>query len=316
MEECYPEVLYFYCNTEVFHNIIANKKLWLSDISKSNDALEQKYFAKLIIDNYDRIMCDIFNNHFDEREDDGVYEYLTKELVLDIVDHLAAKTWAMCFSEKADDLGQWRGYGDDGFGMCIGFDFNYLFTVRGVKLNNCNGSDNYDFISLEKIRYGIEGYEELLSHTKDLQFENMDVEKEELKSILTHNKARDFIDVVLNSTIFPIYKSKEFSEEAEWRIYYSSYIRKPVVDVNTINSISFGFSNNFIFDGIHYEAKRDRLVSHLELTIKHIQKAVREIYIGPKSRISKRDLMEFLTYFGFDEPITKEIVKKSALSYR
>ena len=26
MEECYPEVLYFYCNTEVFHNIIANKK--------------------------------------------------------------------------------------------------------------------------------------------------------------------------------------------------------------------------------------------------------------------------------------------------
>ena len=83
MEECYPEVLYFYCNTEVFHNIIANKKLWLSDISKSNDALEQKYFAKLIIDNYDRIMCDIFNNHFDEREDDGVYEYLTKELVLD-----------------------------------------------------------------------------------------------------------------------------------------------------------------------------------------------------------------------------------------
>ena len=28
-------------------------------------------------------MCDIFNNHFDEREDDGVYEYLTKELVLD-----------------------------------------------------------------------------------------------------------------------------------------------------------------------------------------------------------------------------------------
>lgn len=34
------ELLYHYCNTDVFFNIIKNSTIWLSDVSKSNDYQE------------------------------------------------------------------------------------------------------------------------------------------------------------------------------------------------------------------------------------------------------------------------------------
>jgi hypothetical protein len=36
------------------------------------------------------------------------------------------KNWVFCLSEKSDDLGQWRGYADDGQGISIGFNSAFL----------------------------------------------------------------------------------------------------------------------------------------------------------------------------------------------
>ena len=41
--------MYFYCSNQVFMNIVNNKSLWLSDMTKSNDYAElQGYFENLL----------------------------------------------------------------------------------------------------------------------------------------------------------------------------------------------------------------------------------------------------------------------------
>ena len=53
------ELLYHYCNTDVFFNIIKNSTIWLSDVSKSNDYQE----CVLCLDLVNREMEKFFSSY-------------------------------------------------------------------------------------------------------------------------------------------------------------------------------------------------------------------------------------------------------------
>ncbi|PXX55798.1 hypothetical protein DFR60_10272 [Hungatella effluvii] len=46
-------MVYHYCDLNAFLNIIKTRKLWLSDVKKSNDSIEGKYLALLMLQSLD-----------------------------------------------------------------------------------------------------------------------------------------------------------------------------------------------------------------------------------------------------------------------
>lgn len=59
-----------------------------------------------------------------------------------------SKCWALCLSEKRDDLGQWRGYVDDGCGISIGFKSDFFVLVETIT----HLFDENEKVSFKKVR--------------------------------------------------------------------------------------------------------------------------------------------------------------------
>ena len=72
--------------------------------------------------------------------------------------------WVFCLSAYGDSLGQWRGYGDDGYGISIGFKKSYF-----SKLNDSGCTEKWPYLlGLSKAKYldSIEECKEVLGFQK------------------------------------------------------------------------------------------------------------------------------------------------------
>lgn len=128
-----PKIVYHYCSVEVMKSILYNKNLWLSDSYKTNDSSEMYWLLSNT--------TDIFNNVFEEYAEKYKPEILENlSCYLNIFNKIIEsyktsnatkiKKFFTSFSEKGDLLSQWRAYGDDGFGVSIGFDTNFLMEIQ------------------------------------------------------------------------------------------------------------------------------------------------------------------------------------------
>lgn len=100
-------MIYHYCTVAAFKSIIANKQVWLTDITKLNDRTEYKsgfdLIAEILVEKgladkpiYREIHTDKLNNDF--------------------------QILAGCFSYEGDVGSQWSEYADKSKGISIGFD--------------------------------------------------------------------------------------------------------------------------------------------------------------------------------------------------
>lgn len=106
------ETLFHYCTAASFVSIISNRKIRLSSLKSSNDATE----GALVSEAMKRAcQADALASDFAQyivREAEGMEEMNSGK--------------GFCLSTKADLLSQWRAYGGDGTGLCIGFSRSYL----------------------------------------------------------------------------------------------------------------------------------------------------------------------------------------------
>lgn len=110
-----PHTLYHYTNSGVLVSIIQSRKTRLSARWHLNDPREGKDFANLL------------NEYFsEERADEERAKIATKSLD-------KFHFYVACFSEHGDLLSQWRAYGQDGEGISIGFDCEYLFKCLATQ---------------------------------------------------------------------------------------------------------------------------------------------------------------------------------------
>ena len=107
------DIVYHYCSVNTFLNIVNNSSVYLSDVSKSNDSQELIWLEN---------KC---REHWQNNDLSGI-DFNVND-ILNAIQRV--KCWCMCFSEINDDLGQWRGYADDGKGVAIGFDKKFLKSV-------------------------------------------------------------------------------------------------------------------------------------------------------------------------------------------
>jgi len=128
-ESAYPEILYHYTTQQGLLGILHSKAMWLSNLHYLNDTSEFIYsinLAKKYIEERIKLLertgllspppaLGSSPNHH------NLYGHL------DILDDFNAIPIYICsFSREGDQLGQWRGYCNNGSGFSIGFDYKKL----------------------------------------------------------------------------------------------------------------------------------------------------------------------------------------------
>ena len=132
------EPLYHYCSTETFHSIVKNRSIWLSSLTQSNDSKEGAVILEILIELANEADLTLAAQGRLESALRGGFDFF---------DGLG-----FCLSEEGDLLSQWRGYANDGTGVSIGFNREYLVAL-GAKLRESEGRS----FGLKKLIYDRDG---------------------------------------------------------------------------------------------------------------------------------------------------------------
>lgn len=306
-----PKTLYHYCSVQTFFNIMSNRSIWLSDVRKSNDSQELCWMRRKCREFILRAWVS-FAEKKDEagRLSDVNFEefYKMNELLETLIDIDLSKCWVFCVSEKKDNLGQWRGYGDDGKGISIGFK-RELFELA-QKLAKLSKSE--EEIYFQKISYT----EKEIKHFFDVCAGLSEIKMEDSSDSVI-DKLKEAIATSL--VYLPFFKNESFKEEKEWRLAYSmdlSRLRKG--EIPHVEYEDKVLSNLITIGNYSFISKNDNLISHVELSIPQIEKFIDSITIGPKSAISREDVVFFLISKGILKDVNDKSIqiKKSIASYQ
>lgn len=256
-------LLYHYCSVSVMESIITNRVLWLSNALKTNDSKEYKYFGEALTE----------------------YAKTTKtdsKSLLNVVDMIIAQCtvtkekrytpYICCFSEADDLLSQWRGYGDDGKGVAIGFDFN----KSGQLVEKADLSQKKEVPFVTKIVYS--------------DIENVQSARTVFHNMFPYlavsgNRYKDEYDLGIWQAAVSAIKLKHygFQEEKEQRIVWLD-------EESKLNEENLVLAEKF-------RINQGRITRYFEFEL-DIKNAIKEIVLGPKCRMKKddRELQLFLRY--------------------
>lgn len=305
------KTLYHYCSLHTFKSIMENRSIWLSDIRKSNDSKELLWVSKqcstLILEiwvNYLNalkeadLLSNISTDHFDEFEK-----------IRSLIDnHDLCMCWAFCLSEKRDDLGQWRGYADDGQGVSIGFSSDF-FDIIDILIGRIAEKGELRF---QKIKYRKKDIDALFQESIDATPITADLSPDQVL-----NLCREAVGMAF--WLAPFYKNETFKDEKEWRVAYTA-VSSDVIKHNMPNPADKDSVVNDIanFKKFGYVVKNQTLVSHLELDLPLLKNIVSSITLGPKCKVTPFEMQMFLASIEMDKNHKGKAIKilRSAASYQ
>ena len=303
-------VLYHYCDITTFCNIIKNRSIWFSDISKSNDSQELKWIKGQCKGYILKVWVDYLRSVEAEKGDlrtvnFGQFEEL-QTVVEDLYNYETEKCWTFCVSEKADDLGQWRGYAKDGEGIAIGFTSSFFKSLQKEGKPEITASNQ---VAFDKVLYNEKDVERLFLEMCGLAKINPQMTSEEVIKLLKSA-------VTASLLLAPFYKNPTFAEEKEWRLVFST-ITSNLLSGQTPEA---AFQKMFPTKAVHYDfvVQNQQFVSHIEFVDSMMPNNICEIWLGPKCKISSLDLKLFLVSNGYlkDCSDTSIQIYKSEASYR
>lgn len=286
-------ILYHYCSTDTFLKIISSRSIWLSMLDMSNDRLEGKWIETIL-----------------EREIASRSVLSSnKELVMDSVRGATRFLFAagFCLSEEPDQLSQWRGYADDGFGFAIGFRREYFEALGswyrdnrevGFGLTKVLYDETQYKNELDKILAGVEAAldDGALAHRSLLILAEDDGSKAK----------REKASRRLISTLAPLMilchhiKNPAFKEENEWRLLSMVTQRNP----------EFKIAIDRLCD---FRGPRDRLVPYRSVVFQDLGIApIGKIVTGPRNISRKEYIDALLARHGFED----FEIERSSASYR
>lgn len=260
MSNNFPDKLYHYCGLSAFISIIQNKCIWLSDAMYTNDTLEMRVFDSTV----DLALRDLLRDNQISAEEAQKFWISYK------MNNTAG--FIACFSEDGDLLSQWRAYSDDGFGVAIGISFDDLQIENSVPYLFAGGKKYYYGLKVKYVDDSLQ--HEIYSIIKDKH----DLEKYQLELIRLFR---------LNYYA----KSQGFIEEKEWRIIYLPLLAFDNQTGEAINGEGFGLQD------CKFRNSNNRIIPYYELPIN--TNCIKEIILGPKSKLDYQTLNMFLVQNGF-----------------
>ena len=278
-------VIYHYCSVETFMKILETKSIWLSHVQTTNDGLEDRMFVAA---------CErILKKH---KEEDSQYTTLLTKL-LDTFIKKVDFPYIACFTHNKDLLSQWRAYGDDGKGVCIGFDLS-SFSYMDL-LHQLHGPSK-PIVLIDAVSY----------HDKDDAL----IEKFlSVSDILREKYNYDSEEQILHKLVMGLEelsiftKSEAFSEEEEIRmVYYPCYkellANLSQTSMQTLHGLPIRFRN-----------KGSQIVSYFEYPLP--ADSICEVVLGPKSGVEFKQLTLFLNQYAPAIRRNNKIIY-SKISYR
>ncbi|WJM05892.1 DUF2971 domain-containing protein [Paenibacillus sp. PK1-4R] len=318
------DVLYHYCDVETFLNIIRNKTIRLSDITKSNDYMEGKWLFTLVeeevLRQYKENPFLLSNKVIYGLDELDTIKYLLKLTLDKILKQNEMLFYVSCFSEAADKLSQWRGYADDGKGLAIGFNAKILSEIASKE----------NLLKLKKVTYSIDTLPEQVSKYAQsfLESINFSISKNKMREIYFDDDYMmnffHYLDTKLLIQESLFYKNPAFAEEEEWRLVLNeeeNELDKYSTDwdywYSTADNKSAltGYFGEVFPDGLQFRSSNSTISSYLDLSFKGFEsEIINNIYIGPKSNLERNDIDHLLKYYGYGEEI--EEINKSDSTYR
>lgn len=311
MKRHIPTTLYHYCSLSTFQKIIESQSIWLSDISKSNDSLEMKWiYSQFMIyflemqNNYLKKKIAL-SKHITKLRQEGVaekdlpvsQEYNSMEFdnLKEFIGRMQKipiyNSFVFCLSELSDSLSQWRGYADDGHGIALGFKGSYL-----SKFNGFDGTPIQGMFSIDKISYGSLPAQKYFDTNSEFEKISIDSTSSDIKNIVQ--------TATLNiSRRAAFFKSASFKEEREWRMAITLRrfkVNNEYFDISELEKVTKeGYAGRYHVKKFGFTSTRDKLIPHIELYFPDMKKALKRIYIGPKSSVTPEDIRMFLIANGF-----------------
>ncbi|CDE92383.1 MULTISPECIES: DUF2971 domain-containing protein [Acidaminococcus] len=284
------QMIYHYCSTSGFFNILRNQCLWLTEASFTNDAWEN------------RMLDPIFEQALEDLAEEGEVRRDQLDTARDLYyHHSACFIYLGCFSEAGDILPQWRSYADDGQGFAIGFSSREMdFDCSTVHLNADFANKYY----LKKVIYMKEGYAE---HFLPLARNWIRMRLNRGKHLNEREIRRAIADDAAFSSLRYYCKDASFASEKELRALWL-----PVLLKDEEGNMAAG--NRKAYRQIHFRPEASRLVPYTEMPF--AKSAVREVVLGPKNDMKDHpDILKmFLAANGYDDRNVRIRVSKS--SYR
>lgn len=314
-------LIYHYCSLDTFFQIIKNKTLRLSDLNKTNDYMEKKWGMQLL---QETLRKELEHNglNMDLQEpywySDEAHNHL-EQLINDISQYLMHQSLITCFSLEKDLLSQWRAYGQDGEGVAIGFDFNYFKKIlKGQKQLFVNKVIYKKSVQEKAIRTQM--FVPALKYMRSM-FEDDKVKCSEDFNEYFIEEFDCFCEVldVTTEGVFALLKNSAFSEEKEVRIVYNTGIYKEI-ESNDLREmlnreIHVGKNNELVINPIQYQVKENKLVAYADMNFENCISGgvIKEVVIGPKAKVTKVDIRQFLLTCGFEDNI---LIGESKVSYQ
>jgi hypothetical protein len=189
-----PQHLFHYTDLDGVRGILTSRTLWLSKFTSTNDISE----ILLAVEHF-RAFVERRASEFTKAEGDFL-----KRASDDLGGFRRTNICIASFCEQDDLLSQWRGYGNDGRGIALGFS-----SAKILALARANG------LHLYRCVYDPAAHERIAS---DLG--NMLLESYRAAPPRTAEDERAMVDLFSASflQVAPVIKDHRFAEEREWRL--------------------------------------------------------------------------------------------------
>lgn len=269
-----PATLYHYTSLASLRKIAESKKLWLSNVFFMNDYMEVKWLlavAQRLVE--ERLDVETVTAMTYRQGPSGqaipqsfsqtpltlpYYEQLVKSLHAPGFGHV----YCSCFSSLCDDLSQWRAYGDDGSGVCVGLDVPAIVEGSRVTTLDCVRVE-YDEGKQAAI---VRGYLEEHEATISAGTTSSAVDQKYLAA-----EAARFIRKQATTC-----KNPAFMAEAEWRIVETPNVESPL---RSAPDFTHRIYSKLIQNVEFFERKR-ALVPYVRVDVP--LQAFRELVVGPR----------------------------------
>jgi len=312
----YPKVLYHYASMEKGTSILKHKNIRLSDITKSNDVKEMSIFFPDLFDemlkNYDE--HNGFSYKFEykgkgNRQAFGLFVNELKKKIEKEFEDGSIATFALCLSEEGDLLSQWRGYADDGKGICLGLNVEEILKFVGI--SSVSG------FSLEKVEYLSK--EQIDEWVKNVANQILGIVEIILGAIeegnIQYYSAKEFDEDIFDTIYYNIlseveesikFKTEGFKEEKEWRFFIKNSLNKDdikgkkITSIGTLGKGARRKTSEYVADNVEFNIKENDMVPFVSLKFeKFHNNLINQVICGPNNKIREKDLELFLRKYGY-----------------
>lgn len=249
-----PKTVYHYTSVKAFKSILSNQSIRLTDLFTTNDYKEVIWFFEQF-DSYLKSLKEL-----SPREQEKII------VVREVFRQNLLNAFAASFSDQADDLSQWRGYGDNGAGIALGICPQTFNITRDLPERRAEGENQPYSLAFIKVSYDEEEQRIFIQEILN------DVLREKL-DILTAGSSLAKIAYTCKQNVW--------NSEHEWRILYTPLI----VPYNTVREDSLVSQIKE-----YYTTPVPRKYGLFKL----LNNSFSEIILGPKCKLTQNNIQQLL----------------------